>query len=171
MKTTIATLFVALFLAVPVFSQNRERHMDNRGVSEHRQEWLQERARNRERESRDRPVRVVPVVPVRPVQPRIEDRRGEQHRDWDRRERHERPSGPRVVIVPRLTFRFPFFYKGARIYNAYDYGFRDGFYKGREDFRFGFPCDPEFEFDYRHSYDDRYRAGFLAGYDRGCRWR
>lgn len=145
MKTTITATLLTLFLAAgAAFSQNRDHRVD-------------------------RDVKTAQMAPERrerAFQPRVEHRTfGQRDRGQFEHRGERRFHDPRVVIVPRLSFRFPFFYRGYRVNSMYDYGFRDGFYRGRQDFRAGFPCDPEFEWNYRNS---EYERGYLAGYAQGC---
>jgi hypothetical protein len=152
-KTTLATIFVALFLVVPAISQANPQHQINREAK-----VAQRGSERQQRASEPQPEhRFHSRAPVRQF-PRAEQR---EHRD-DRRS-----HGSRIVIVPRLSFHFPFFHRGYRVTSVYEMGRRDGFLKGCQDSRFGF-CDPEFLWDDRNAQNGEYKRGFLDGYARGC---
>lgn len=162
MVVAVLMMFI-LVGSVPAQNPRREARKEAR-----REQRLERRQEQRREQPRFRPA--PPVVQPR-VQPRIQPRvvpRYEQRRPQPRFQRRHR--GPRIVIVPSFTFRFPRVYRGYRVTSWYEYGYRDGFYRGRQDFRYGYPCDPDFQFDYRRSANEQYRLGFLAGYEEGCRF-
>lgn len=86
-----------------------------------------------------------------------------QHRRYDR-PRYRRGGG-RVVILPRLTLRFPTIYRGRPVASLYNVGYRDGFDRGREDFKQGWPCATDFTFS---RYNSDYEQGFRKGYADSC---